>query len=137
MSALLSLCGNHNLTCGIRPLLRARWNLAVAEELAAPCYMEFVSVRDLKGNVLDFQWRFVDPHATFALGCVGAHLVGQRLLRVLTPVLGDALFDTYRLAIRRERPQAIRMRVGQWRGYASRLSGSRGRDGRRDQFFGG
>ena len=99
------------------PLRRAKWNLAVLAELAAPCQMELAPVRDPQGRLVDFQWRSADPLAALTLGLPGTELSGQSLLRLLwRKALGATLFQTYELAVRRDQAQVIRLRVGDWSG---------------------
>jgi hypothetical protein len=71
-------------------LHRARWNLAVLEELAKPGHMALAPVFDDAGQVIDFTWREASPTATLALGCAGEDLVGRRLKQVLVECAIDA-----------------------------------------------
>lgn len=67
----------------MKPLQRARWQLAVLSELAKVGFMHLAPVLDESGDVLDFRWLEASPTSTRALGCAGKDLVGRSLKQVL------------------------------------------------------
>lgn len=84
---------------GLTRLQRARWELAVLEELAKPGQMALAPVFDDAGQVIDFTWQEASPTATRALGCVGEDLVGRRLRQVLVEyAMDDSVFVSYQTA---------------------------------------
>lgn len=60
-------------------LQRAKWDLAVLEELAKPGNMELTPVFDMGGEVIDFMWLKASPTSTLAFGCTGEDLAGRLL----------------------------------------------------------
>ena len=95
--------------------MRARWNLAVLSELAAPCHMELAVVWGPGATMVDFEWRHADPLAGSALGSGGADLAGQRLRSCLPDqALTAALFEVYQCAFRTRKAQTTIVRCGDW-----------------------
>jgi len=83
--------------CSLGPLRRARWQLAVASELAQPGFMELAPVRDSKQQVTDFEWTSATHMASRLVTGLGDELTGRRLLDVMANH-ADArtVFDAYR-----------------------------------------
>ena len=96
---------------------RASWDVAVLEELAAPCAMELAAVVDFQGSLIDFEWCFADPLATLTLGNAGADLSGIRLTQLPDQsLLADSLFSTYASVWQSSQPQIVKVTCGDWSG---------------------
>jgi hypothetical protein len=83
--------------CSLGPVRRARWQLAIASELAQSGFMELAPVRDSKQQVTDFEWISATPMASRLMTGLGNELTGRRLLDVMANH-ADArtVFDAYR-----------------------------------------
>jgi hypothetical protein len=89
---------------------RAKWELAVLDELAQPGHMALAAVFDGTGQVVDFTWQEASPTATRALGCAGEDLVGRALKQVLVACAMDAsVFDSYRTVFLQQRAETLRV----------------------------
>lgn len=97
--------------------LLARWDLAVLAELAATSAMELAAVEDTHGGLIDFEWRFADPLATWTLGHAGEELCGTRLTQLPDQfALATVLFSAYRGVWLGGQPQSIQVTCGDWSG---------------------
>ena len=110
-----------DLTLGHKSLLtatqRARWDVAVLEELAAPCAMELAAIVDALGSLIDFEWHFADSLATLTLGNAGADLSGIRLTQLPDQsLLAALLFSTYASVWQSSQPQSVQVTCGDWSG---------------------
>ncbi len=58
-------------------------------------FMIFESVRDEKGEIIDFKWLYVNPAAERIIGRNEANLIGKNLLEVMPGNRDEGLFNAY------------------------------------------
>lgn len=83
------------------PLRRAKWQVAVAEELAEPTRMELILVAGADGAVIDFELRSENPSSFRLLGCAFYGVAGCSLAGafVRKAPMRDILFNMCRRAL--------------------------------------
>lgn len=77
-------------------LLQSEQRFRIAQELSLDAFTILRSVRDIAGQIVDFEWTYVNPKAAEIVQRSAESLVGQRLLQVFPSAKTQTnLFDCY------------------------------------------
>ncbi|HEY9829049.1 MAG TPA: ATP-binding protein [Stenomitos sp.] len=91
-------------------LRRSEERFRIAQELSLDAFTVLRSVRDETGNIIDFEWTYVNPTAARVLHHTVEELVGQRLLQLLpgNPTNSD-LFKHYMKVVETGEPHDLEL----------------------------
>ncbi len=91
-------------------LRRSEQRFRVAQELSLDAFTVLESVRDQGGNLIDFEWTYVNPKAAEILKHSPEELLGQRLLEVLPGNKANSeLFERYIRVVETGEPHDIEL----------------------------
>jgi len=89
-----------HLACALNPLQCAKWQYALATELAEPGLMNLVPLRDTAGCVIDFEWTRATNMAAHLLIGQPIELLGRQFLFTMAGHPdASRLFEVYRAAL--------------------------------------
>jgi PAS domain S-box-containing protein len=92
-------------------LRRSEERFRIAQELSLDAFTVLRSVRDEMGNIIDFEWTYVNPTAARVLNHTVEELMGQRLLQLLPGNQTNSdLFERYVKVVETGEPHDLELR---------------------------